>query len=454
MARVVLIGAGLTGISTAYHLEQAGFYDYAIFEKENEIGGLCRSTQQDGFTFDYTGHLLHASDPYFYGLIQKTVGLDTLNVINRRSFIYSHGTYTHYPFQINLHGLPSQVIVECIIEYVRRKKNNNPQTFIEWVRATFGDGFGKYFFFPFQEKIFAYDIHKITASWTGRFVPSTSLEQILYGSLNSQKTENVGYNSRFLYPQSGGIITWINRLAQQLHTPIKTNHRVTKVDMRTKTVTFDNGYVQPYHLLISTMPLDRLLGCLHQKTSMAVKQAQPHLKCNHVVNFNLGISEPNISNKHWIYFPEKKYPFYRLGFWHNFSPTMAPPGHSSLYGEFAYMNKSAEWVNQTLQNSLQATKQLFKLTPSMIVTEKIIPISHAYVTYDLWREKHLPTLLQRLEDENLYSIGRYGAWKYSSMQEAVLDGRKMADEVLHQLEKIEPAFKPKSKSNESQSTYK
>jgi len=87
MAKIVIIGAGLTGLSAAYHLEKRGFSDYLLFEKEPSVGGLCRSVQQDGFTFDYTGHLLHTSDDYFRSLIQDIVGFENLNTITRRSFV-------------------------------------------------------------------------------------------------------------------------------------------------------------------------------------------------------------------------------------------------------------------------------------------------------------------------------------------------------------------------------
>ena len=71
MADVVILGAGLTGLSTAYHLEQLGFNDYVLFEKDLEVGGLCRSVVSEGFTFDYTGHLLHINDIYFKSFIEK-----------------------------------------------------------------------------------------------------------------------------------------------------------------------------------------------------------------------------------------------------------------------------------------------------------------------------------------------------------------------------------------------
>ncbi len=430
MAHIVIIGAGLTGISTAYHLEQQNFSDYLIFEKEATIGGLCGSVQQDGFTFDFTGHLLHASDDYFYGLIRDVVGLDTLNVITRRSYIYSHDTYTEYPYQINLHGLPTSTIAECIEGFVKRHTHiQKPATFMQWVMKNFGPGFAKHFFIPYQRKIFAYDLRKITPSWTGRFVPSTSLPQIIDGVLG-HKSGNVGYNARFLYPKKDGIFSWVKKLADQLRNPIATNMTVERIDIRKKLIYFTNGHVEPYKLLVNTMPLDRLIDTLHETSRTNLKQAKHNLRCNSVINFNLGIKRPNVSDKHWIYFPETKYPFYRMGFWHNFSENMAPAGCSSLYGEFSHIGKSRPWIEQTTQTSLADAQKLFDISDAEILTKKVLNISHAYVIYDAWRDKNLNKIHQRLQEHSIHSVGRYGEWKYSSMQEAVLDGKATAQTLL------------------------
>lgn len=428
MAKIVIIGAGLTGISAAYHLEQKGFCDYAIFERDAKIGGLCGTVQQNGFTFDFTGHYLHASDPYFRSMIESLVGMDNLNTVVRKSFIYSHNTYTNYPFQINLFGLPTEVIAECIEGFVKRDKANKKiQTFPEWVMHNFGAGFGKHFFFPFQRKIFGYDLKKISSSWTGRFVPSTSLQQIIEGSIRPADDTMVGYNASFLYPKQGGIVFWVQKIADQLKNPIHTNFSVTSIDMKQKIVTFANGHNEPFEQLISTMPLDVLLKSLQERSSTNLRNAAKNLVCNSVINFNLGVNRPELSDKHWIYFPESHYPFYRLGFPSNCAASMAPAGCSSLYGEFSHVNKSKAWVQQTLRDSLKTTKQLFKISDTEILIQKTMPISHAYVIYDQWREKNLPKLHKQLETESVYSVGRYGEWKYSSMQEAVLDGKKIAE---------------------------
>lgn len=430
MAEVVILGAGLTGLSAAYHLEKQGFFNYVLFEKESTSGGLCRSVYQDGFTFDYTGHLLHINDPYFYNFIKTVIGFEHFNSIERRSFIYSQDRYTSYPYQINLHGLPTETIIECVTGFVERKLTKKmPTSFKQWVLQNFGEGFGKYFFFPYQEKIFDYPVDKLSASWTGRFVPATSLREMLQGAL-APKASAVGYNAQFYYPHKGGIYFWVERLAQQLINPIRTEHTVTRIDIKNKRVHFANGHTEQYKQLISTIPLDTFLDLAQEPSSSSLKNARKQLLCNSVVNFNIGVNIPNLSDKHWIYYPEKQFPFYRIGFWHNFSDYMTPPGHSALYGEFSVLNKKNTSLHERIQESYIQAKKLFNIEKHTIVTEKTIHVPHAYVIYNAWRDKHLPSLLQNLELYNIHSVGRYGAWKYASMQEGLLDGKLVAEKII------------------------
>lgn len=433
MAKVVIIGAGLTGLSTAYHFEKRGFFDYIMFEKDATVGGLCRSVYEKGFTFDYTGHLLHVNDAYLQTLIAELVGMEQLNVIHRRSYVFSESVYTKYPYQINLAGLPLKTIADCIQGFVTRKKSVKKNiTFYDWVISNFGAGFAKHFFVPFQSKIWDYDIKKVAATWMGRFVPNTSLEQILQGiTLNglADADKKVGYNAEFLYPKSGGINSWIQCLANALKNKIVTETAVKTIDVKNKVIIFTNGHLEKYDTLITTMPLDILLHSLVGLSHIDFKKQAKNLVCNSVVNFNWGVARADLSDKHWIYFPEAQFPFYRIGFPHNFAHSMVPEGHSSLYGEFSYIKKSANFVEEKLAYARKQTSALLNIRPEEVVVEKIIHIPHAYVIYNFWREKNLENLLKSLQDLGIYSIGRYGEWKYSSMQEAVLDGKKIAEKM-------------------------
>lgn len=108
--RIIILGAGLSGLSTAYHLQNG----CCVYEQEDEVGGLARSDKVDGFTFDYDGHLLHFKTDYVKKLIQKLLpGLFVAH--SRNSWVFSHNVFTKYPFQANTYGLPSSVVKKCIL---------------------------------------------------------------------------------------------------------------------------------------------------------------------------------------------------------------------------------------------------------------------------------------------------------------------------------------------------
>ncbi len=431
MARVVIIGAGLTGLSAAYHLEKKGFHDFIIVEKDCEPGGICRSLKKDGFTFDYTGHLLHKNDPYFSSFLETILQDEAINSIERKSYIYSQNVYTPYPYQINLHGLPIHTIVDCVEGYVKRKSSmRKPKSFAEWVLKYFGQGLARSFFFPYQSKLLRYAPSKLAASWTGRFVPQTSLRQMLAGALVSDGT-GVGYNASFLYPDRG-IGRLIDRLVKRVNRQVVTGASVVKIDLNNKLVIFKDGHEEPFDIIVNTMPLGRLLGSIHDRSTTYFNRAAHNLTCTSVTCLNLGLSCAIDSEKHWIYYPERLYPFYRLGFYHNFSKRMTPAFCSSMYIECSYRNKSERTIRLMVDAARSRVKQLFAIEDEQIATEQVLNIPHAYVVYDFWRERNLKQLLERLESESIYSVGRYGAWKYSSMQESVLDGKRIAEKIIVQ----------------------
>src|SRR4030042_2619115 len=155
MGKTVIIGAGLAGLSAAYHAQQKEL-DCELFEAEGKVGGYCRTIKRGGFLFDYSGHLLHLKDSYFQNLVRELLK-DNLNILSRNSVIYSHGAYTPYPFQANLYGLPPEIIKECLLEFVKAYylsedlPSSAYKTFRDWISAKLGLGIGKHFMFPYNE---------------------------------------------------------------------------------------------------------------------------------------------------------------------------------------------------------------------------------------------------------------------------------------------------------------
>lgn len=432
MAEIVILGAGLTGLSVAYHLESHNYQNYKIFEQDSRPGGLLKTESINGFNFDYTGHYLHVSDPYFHNFLDTVADLkNNFDVIHRISSIYLANTYLNYPIQKNLYGLPSDIAYECINGFIKRKTGlRQPQNFYEWVLKYFGAGLGKHFFYPYNGKLLSYDVKKIVPSWTGRFVPQTDLKAVLHGALECKQEQNIGYNHSFYYPKQGGIEFLIKKIASKLNNKIECNHKVVDVDLCNKTVCFENGRTEKYNILVSTIPLKYLL-----KSTNKYHKVSEKLNCASVINFNLGFKQSTLGNSHWTYFPEKQFPFYRIGFWHNISKSFVKPETTGIYGETSFINgtKTQKQINNLTEKSITSALKFLEISQSEVIANKTLNIDYAYVTYDTWREKNLKKLLKDLADQSLYSVGRFGEWNYSSMQEAVLSGKDTAERILDNL---------------------
>jgi protoporphyrinogen oxidase len=420
---VVILGAGLTGLSAAYHFEKNNFFNFSIFEQEKKPGGLARSISHEGFTFDFTGHLIHCNNPYFKKFLNNI--LPERRNITRHSFAFSHNTFMPYPFQANFQNLPTQVVIECLLGFARRNhQRKNITTFREWVLKYFGAGLGKHFFFPYNSKLMQRSVDKITPSWVGRFVPKTTMIDMINGA------QNLGYNSSFDYPKQGGIETLVKALKKNIDTKIQTNHKAISIDIKRKKIIFENGKTVKYSKLITTIPLNNLLKIIHEPAQLNLRKNRRHLFCTSVINFNIGYKLKNNDKKHWVYHPEKKYDFYRVGFWHNIAPQLVKNGCGALYGEISYeKNKEKTIPEKKIRRAIEQTTKIYGIKKNEIVTEKILHLENAYVIYDAWREKNLPLIHEALERQSIFSIGRYGAWKYSSMQEAILDGKKIAHQI-------------------------
>lgn len=443
---IVIIGAGLSGMCAAYALEQAGFYNYTLYEQAERPGGLLKSEKIDGFTFDHTGHWVHISDPLFKDFIDRVSGLESYSKHARNAHVYSSDTLTPYPFQMHLHGLPLSVIAECIEGFVKRKtKLNDPQNFKQWVLKHFGAGFGKYFFYDYNSKILSYPVNKIHPAWTGRFVPQTTLEQILAGSLAPKESSSAGYNSSFYYPLDGGIEFLITSIRQSLKNPVVTQARAQHINIDTQEIWFEDGKKTRFNYLISTIPLNNLLT-ISQSARINTEPLAKKLLCNSVVNINIGFKKDLGIASDWIYFPEKKYPFYRLGFWHNIAPQLVPNGSSGVYGEFSFIKNSTSTskISQKTDEVLAKMLSFLKVSENDICVRKDLLLNHAYVIYDAWRQDNIDTILKTLAAENILSTGRYGEWKYSSMQEAFQDGAAAAEKALKKVRvQIETNTPPK-----------
>ena len=428
MSEIAILGAGLTGLSTAYFL---GRKDWHLYEKEDRVGGLCRSESREGFLFDYTGHWLHLSRPETRRIVRKLLG-ENLETHERNAWIYSKGRFTRYPFQQNTYGLPVETVRECLAGFFEahyQKKWKKPANFEEWILQSFGKGIAKHFMLPYNEKLWTLPPRELTCDWLGRYIPCPDPDDVISGAL-SDRSSSIGYNATFVYPKTGGIQSLTHAFESRLPGErILTSQEMMQVDLRKRVLTSHNGGRQPFRKLIVSIPLPALLKRISSPSPTLVRISK-RLRHNSVLSLNLGIRRPVGEGRHWVYVPEPEFCFYRIGFPGNVSSSTLPPGHGSIYTEIAYRGAPPSPGKMKRRIVRDLVRMGIIKNAGEIVTEHFLNIPCAYVIYDAGRMRALRSIQQYLSGKNVFLAGRYGAWEYSAMEDAILWGKKAAQWTL------------------------
>jgi protoporphyrinogen oxidase len=407
-----------------------GGVEYTVLEGSERPGGLCRTETVDGFSFDYTGHLLHLKERYSRDLILEMLG-HRLVEHNRRASVCIEGTFVPYPVQAHFGKLPAPVAERCMEDLIKVSgaRVSPRMPFPEWTRAQFGSKLAEIFMIPYNSKLYVHPLGDMEVSWTSWAVPKPTIDEIK-GIAAGRKPPAFGYNTTFFYPERGGIEILPEALGTGQEERIRTTARVAGVNVRLRTVTLHDGEMIPYDRLISTMPLPDLIGTCEGLSAESIT-ARSGFRHSSVLGICIGLDRPISSDDHWIYFPDEKLPFYRIGFPSNFSGDAAPEGCGSLYTEVAYAPGSVPDADSLAEAAMRSLKEYGLVDRSAKIAARLdLYIPWAYVFHDRHRIRHIDAVLAELRAAGILSIGRYGAWEYSAMQDAVDWGLKAAREIM------------------------
>lgn len=450
--QTIILGAGPTGLSAAYHLGKGSL----LLERQPTVGGWCRSIVDNGFTFDYAGHIMFSNDPYVLELYEKLLG-DNMHWQNREAWIYSKNVYTRYPFQGALYGLPPDVLKECVVGAIearfgplkkedRRAAANTierrgvsnimgeakpPQNFEEFIYKVWGAGVAKHFAIPYNKKLWAVPLSEMETSWLGNRVPLPDLEEMIEGALKPVP-KPMGPNARFGYPLKGGFQALMDGFLPLLDGDMELNADVVSVSPSKRTVILKDGRSYRYESLISTLPLPKLIQAMGNEAPEAIRAAAQGLRHVSVRCVNLGIGRENISEKHWVYYPEDTV-FHRIFLQGNASPHCNAPGGFALtceitYSEYKPLPYEGEELIQRCIDDCIRVGMIREDDPVIAANEVDMP--YAYVVYDHARAQNVELIRNWLASANIVLSGRYSEWEYYNSDHAFVAGKKAAEHVV------------------------
>jgi protoporphyrinogen oxidase len=430
---VIVIGGGISGLTAARTLQQKG-RDFILLERCPTLGGLTRTVQVGEFCFDYTGHFLHLSryatpaDIPFAGLENQ----DWMQV-DRRSCCFVEGKFVTAPIQYNLCELSPSMLAECAKSYENRPKNGHRRhaCFRDYLVNGFGERLADLFLIPQNEKTMAIRLDRLSSSAVRRFFPAPDDALVRKGMIAASKVSGLGYNAKFWYPKTGGIGHLVDGLRSGLRNCV-VNQNVSALDLDAKTLTTTTGETYRWSELFTAMPLKQLCQVSGDEELVAAATKLSH---SSTISFNIGLRgtlRPEFENLHWIYVPDRAIPFYRVGFYSNISNGVCAPGHSALYVEVGVSPEDADrtdLVKDLQPTVLRRLEELGWIRSEDVVCVVTHVLRYAYVHHTNDRDQLVGFILEQLRKRDVFAIGRYGLWDYTSMEDSMESARSAVAEV-------------------------
>jgi protoporphyrinogen oxidase len=418
--RTLVVGAGISGLATAAALEG----DYVVLEADKEIGGYCKTVKKEGFVWDYSGHFFHFKHPEIEAWLKERMPGQRVRSVVKKSFISYKGRFVDFPFQKNIHQLPQDEFIDCLYDlYFARAPREllgkyapgapaAEGSFREMLYARFGRSIAEKFLVPYNEKLYATDLGALDKDAMGRFFPYADLTDIVR---NMKEPDNASYNATFTYPE-GGAIEYVKALASAVQKDaIAIEEPLVSLDVAAKVAKTTRREIK-YERVVSSAPFNRLLQIAGKAHDEKV------FSWNKVLVFNLGFDRKGPRDVHWIYYPDRATSFYRVGFYDNIFDTE----RLSIYVELGYARDAAVDAESVLPRVLADLRREGVVGKEhRLVAQHSVVMDPAYVHITKASLGEHARLSAELREHGVHSIGRYGGWTYCSIEDNIVEARKL-----------------------------
>lgn len=416
----VILGAGISGISASYHLNQKDI-DNIIFEKDDDWGGLCGNFKIDGFRFDKAIHLSFTQDIHVKELFSKSCEYITHKPL---AYNYYKGSWLKHPAQNNLEPLTLNEKIYIISDFVENtNKKENISNYEEWLKAQYGNYFSENFPIPYTKKYWTLDARDLSTTWVGNRMYQPNIKEVLKGAFEKE-TPNTYYASEMRYPIKGGYKSFLNYMRKDCD--IRINKKVIEIDIVGKIVFFEDGTNQNYDDLISSIPLPEYTNLIKDMPEH-VKKASEELKYTSVALVSIGLNKPDIPKHLWFYIYDEDILASRC-----YSPSIksldnVPKDCGSFQFEVYFSkDKPLELSNDKLiEHVIQTSEKMKVFSRENILIKDCRVLEYGNVIFYHNMENDRKIVLDFLEKNQIKTIGRFGKWEYLWSDQSLLSGENI-----------------------------
>jgi len=415
MLKVAVLGAGVSGLTVARKLQEAGA-DVTVYEQEDTVGGLARSRITDGYTFDcHGGHIFNSKHPEVVKWVFSLLPARRWKYNIRNAKILFHNRFVSYPFELALSEINPDDAVSYFLDLVAARKGKEPSNFHDWLLWHFGKGIAQAYMIPYNSKIWHYPLRQMETGWMRGKMPVLDPAPILKALISQNASERGMVHSTFYYPLRGGIQTMVDAIAAglrvRLSCPVFSCERRGNKWLINKESTYDK--------VINTLPLPELRTIMPSLPGK-IQQALTGLRYNSLTTALFACPSTDIS---WLYIPSQAYRMHRVGFQSALTPYAVPRG------------KGGSGALEIIGSPFKVTSQIIHQLPPLLKAKRLIDsqfTKYAYVIHDMHYRANTTAIRTYFNGrKGFYLLGRWGLWNYKNMDLCMLDAFELAKRILN-----------------------
>jgi protoporphyrinogen oxidase len=416
---IAILGAGIAGISAAFHLHKMGM-NATVYEANSRTGGLLDNFAVEGFRFDNAIHLSFATEPEVREVFDRTPYFAHPAV----SWCWDDSAWLKHPVQNNMFPLSIDARVELIASLVARP-NLEVHHYQDWLIYQYGESIATRWPLPYTEKYWTIPAKELGVGWIGNRVRRADIKEVLHGAFTSE-TPCYYYATEMRYPKSGGYRSFIEPMIAEID--IRCEYRTTDIYLTKKQVRFANGEFVSFDQLINTMPLPELIKIIDEVPDN-VRDAAATLFATSVDLISVAFHKADVQPHLWFYIYDKEIFAARAYSPSIKSPDNVPEGCSSLQFEI-YSSPRKPQTHSPDEMKVNTMMGLKKM--GLIQSENEVIFMHhkqlpwGNVVFDLGMEERRDLVINWLRQVGIVSAGRFGEWDYLWSNQAFMSGLKAA----------------------------
>jgi len=439
----IVLGGGPAGLTAGYLLGKAG-RDVVVLEAEEQVGGLAKTVEVDGYRFDLGGHRFFTKSVEVDTLWHEVLGEEFL-LRPRMSRIYWNKRYLDYPLRGPdvIRKLGPVELTRCMASYVRAaaRRNKRDESFEDWVSNRFGRRLFELFFKSYTEKLWGVPTTEIRAEWAAQRIKGLSFFSAARAAFFGNKGNKVrSLISEFHYPRFGPGQMWdamsdaIEENGGEVRTcaPVErleiAGDRVVEVEAGGVSYTFPDA-------VISSLPLRTVVELATPPAPPEVRKAARGLRYRDFLTVALVVDGEDLFPDNWIYIHEPGVRVGRIQNYRSWSPWMVPDPDKACVGlEFFCFAGDDLWTmsdDDLVDLAADELEQLGLADRSKVERGFVTRVPKAYPIYDTDYAERVATIRGWLDGiENLQQIGRNGLHRYNNSDHSMLTAMRAVDNLL------------------------